>query len=558
MLLSQCFIYVFIGIYYPMRNMQRLPVIIMQKMDFNLTNLVKNHSDLAFNKIATILNDACLGLKYLHSRDPPIVHRDLTPNNILLCSHFRAKITDLGVARMLQVNGTKTMTQVPGTPDFMPPETLSDNPVYDLAVDIFALGGVILYTTTRQWPTPSSWIHFDPNTGEKSNLTELQRRQQYMDRMPSTFAGFKPLVISCLDDNPKHRPAVTKVLMEIEKVKNASNEDSSIYVYQRLITQLQKQQVQLELDQQQNIQQKNPQEEQEPDWHGDELQQIKHQEDKPLKPDPKMSIYTTYVAIYDYSPEGDEYLSFKKGDMFYILSIGEGDWWYASNESTGQEGFIPCTYVTKYRPPEPDASIYTLYVAKYDYSSENEGYLSFKKGDRFYILSMGEGDWWFASTEDTGEEGYIPCNCVIKHRPKKPDVSICTLYVAEYDYSSEIDGYLSFKKGDLFYISNTDKADWRYASTESISQEGYIPSNYVKKYNPTEPEAQKSDHLLFEAKRDYSSEGNEYLSFKKGDLMHVLSTARGYWWLARAKHSGQEGYIPNNYVVQINMLEAEE
>ena len=540
--------------------MQRLPVIIMQKMDISLTNHVKNHSDLEFNKIATILNDACLGLKYLHSRNPPIVHRDLTPNNILLCSHLRAKITDLGVARTLQVTGTnyKTMTKVPGTPDFMPPESLSDNPVYDLAVDIFAFGGVILYTTTRQWPTPSSWIRFDPNTGEKSNLTELQRRQQYMDGIPSTFVGFKPLVKSCLDDNPKNRPAVTKVLMEIESIKNTFNEDSLIYVYQRSITHLQKQQVQLEQDQQQNIQQHNPQEEQEPEWHGDVLQQIKQQEDKPLKPDSKMSIFTPYVAIYDYSAEGDEYLSFKKGDMFYILSIGEGDWWYAATERTGQEGYIPCTYITKYRSPKPDASINTLYAAKYDYSSENEGYLSFKKGDMFYILSMGEGDWWFASTEDTGEEGYIPRNCFTEHRSPKPDASICTLYIAECDYSSEIDGYLSFKKGDLFYISNTDKADWWYASTEPISQEGYIPSNCVKKHNPPKPEPEISDHLLYVAKCDYSSEGNEYLSFKKGDLIYVLSTAKGYWWLARAKHSGQEGYIPNNYVVQINTLDAEE
>ena len=548
MLLSQCYIY--IGLYYPTKNMQRLPVIILEKMDISLTNLVKNrHSDLTFNEIATILNDVCLGLQYLHSRTPPIVHRDLTPNNILLCSHLRAKITDLGVARKLLVTDTETMTQIPGTPAFMPPETLADNPFYDLAVDIFALGGVILYTTTRQWPTPSSWIHFDPNTGEKSNLTELQRRQQYMDRMPSTFVELKPLVMSCLDDNPKNRPAVTKVLIEIESLKKNSNEDLSIYhdyVHQRSITQLQTQQ---------KIQQQNLQEEQEL---GHVSQQIKQQEDDPLKPDLKMSIYTPYVAICDYSPEGNEYLSFKKGDIFHIFDTGEGDRWYASTEHTGHEGYIPRNYVTVHEPPKPDASINTLYVAKYDYSSESDEYLSFKKGDIFHIFDTGEGDRWYASTEHTGYEGYIPCNYVTKHQPPKPDVSICTLYVAQYDYSSEIDGYLSFKKGDLFYISNTDKVDWWYASTEPTGQEGYIPRNYVTKHQPPKPDPEESDCHLYAAKCDYSSEGDEYLSFKKGDLIYVLSTVEGYWWLARAEQSGQEGYIPNNCVVQVNTLDAKE
>jgi len=60
------------------------------------------------------------------------------------------------------------------------------------------------------------------------------------------------------------------------------------------------------------------------------------------------------------------------------------------------------------------------------------------------------------------------------------------------------------------------------------------------------------------AKYDYSSNEVEYLNFKKGDLLYMLNTEEGNWWFARAKHSGQEGYVPNNYVEEFNSPEAEE
>ena len=197
----------------------------MEKMQFSLRDLVEKHNDIdvSFNNTVTILNDVCSGLQYLHSRSPPIVHRDLTPNNILLCYHLRAKITDLGVARTLQITDTTKLTKAPGTQDFMPPECLVDKPVYGLPLDIFSFGGIILHITTRQWPTPAPWITFDADTGVKSTHTsELQRRQQYLDKMTGSYASFKPLVMSCLDDNPKNRPAVIEVLTEMKKVKKAS------------------------------------------------------------------------------------------------------------------------------------------------------------------------------------------------------------------------------------------------------------------------------------------------------------------------------------------------
>ena len=208
-----------IGVYYPAND--TLPIIVMEKMHDSLRGLVQKHTDvIPFSNILSILNDVGLGLQYLHSRNPPIIHRDITPNNILLCYHLRAKITDLGVAKAMRTTDSQTMTQAPGTQDFMPPESLADNPVYGLPLDVFSFGGIILYIATQQWPNPAPWICFDPDTGKKIVLTELERRQPYLNKMTGIYAILKPLAVSCLDDNPKNRPSVSQALLDIKKAKN--------------------------------------------------------------------------------------------------------------------------------------------------------------------------------------------------------------------------------------------------------------------------------------------------------------------------------------------------
>ena len=63
---------------------------------------------------------------------------------------------------------------------------------------------------------------------------------------------------------------------------------------------------------------------------------------------------------------------------------------------------------------------------------------------------------------------------------------------------------------------------------------------------------------LYVAKYDYTQKTDEDLGFKKGDLLYIIDTNEGDWWFARVKHSGHEGYIPSNFVAEVNSLEAEE
>ena len=216
-----------LGVYYPAMDQYRLPVMVMEKMQHSLRGLVENYNDIPLNVKLSILDEVCLGLRYLHSRNPPIVHRDLTPNNILLSYRLEAKITDLGVAKVVRSDNQKTMTKLPGTPDFMPPEALSIRPVYGPSLDVFSYGGVILNVTTQLWPQPTDRTQLNPDTDIWEVVSEVKRRQQYIDKITEAAADLKPLVISCLNDSPKRRPPLTEISMTIKRVKDECSQKSN-------------------------------------------------------------------------------------------------------------------------------------------------------------------------------------------------------------------------------------------------------------------------------------------------------------------------------------------
>ena len=216
-----------LGVYYPAMDQYRLPVMVLEKMQQSLRALVEMYDSIPLNVKLSILDEVCLGLRYLHSRTPPIVHRDLTPNNILLSYRLEAKISDLSVAKVVRSDNKKTMTKIPGTPDFMPPEALSKRPVYGPSLDVFSYGGVILNVTTQLWPEPSDRTQLNPDTDMWEVMSEVKRCQHYLDKMTGGATDLKPLVMSCLDDNPNKRPPVAQVSMTIKRAKDVCSQKSS-------------------------------------------------------------------------------------------------------------------------------------------------------------------------------------------------------------------------------------------------------------------------------------------------------------------------------------------
>ena len=220
----------FLGVYYPTReggaNRMRLPVMVMEMMADSLTSFVDKHEKIPVHIKYSIVHDVSLGLCYLHNHDPPIVHRDLSPNNVLLTAQHVAKISDLGVAKVIKADSRKTLTKAPGTVDFMPPEALANIPVYGPPMDVFSFAGIILHVFNQQWPRPIEAIQFDPKTRKKIALLEVERRRQYLDKMMGEAEVLRPLVEECLDDDPAVRPTIATISERIQVNKDAYMKES--------------------------------------------------------------------------------------------------------------------------------------------------------------------------------------------------------------------------------------------------------------------------------------------------------------------------------------------
>ena len=132
------------------------------------------------------------GLDYLHSHDPPIVHRDLKCDNIFVNQNQgEVKIGDLGLAAALENQRTKSVI---GTPEFMAPELYDED--YDERVDIYSFGMCIIELVTHECPY-----------SECSNPAQIYKR---------VTGGVKPEALDKIIDSDL-RSFILKCISPIEK-----------------------------------------------------------------------------------------------------------------------------------------------------------------------------------------------------------------------------------------------------------------------------------------------------------------------------------------------------
>ena len=96
----------------------------------------------------TVMLQLCDILTYLHSQTPPVIHRDLKPQNIILTDGGKVKLIDFGISRMYDETAKKD-TVFYGTQEFAPPEQYGFSQT-DQRADLFSLGVVMGYILTGQ------------------------------------------------------------------------------------------------------------------------------------------------------------------------------------------------------------------------------------------------------------------------------------------------------------------------------------------------------------------------------------------------------------------------
>ena len=217
----------FFGIYYPPGA--RVPSLVMERLHCSLTNLLEQNSLLPVQTKLSIIYDVALGLRYLHTRTPIIIHRDLSSNNVLISKAMKGKIGDLGTARLVDPTRQSQMTKAPGTVDFMPPEALAatENVNYESELDVFSFGCVMLHTLSHQWPTPSEPVVTNPVTLNMTAKSEVERRSSYFDRIEDRAGMLIPTIKSCLNNISENRTSIVQVCSQLEGLKLVDKQDSS-------------------------------------------------------------------------------------------------------------------------------------------------------------------------------------------------------------------------------------------------------------------------------------------------------------------------------------------
>ena len=198
----------------------RLPALVMERLLTSLHDLLETRLDIPLGLKHSFLYDVAQGLCYLHSRSPPLIHRDLSARNVLLNSAMTAKIGDLGMARIMPSVRAATMTKAPGASIYMPPEALEDKSRYYVTIDVFSLGVVAIFTLTQQFPENVLGQVYQDKYRKMVFRTELERREKYMQTIYGQFRGDHPLVQmieQCLQSFPQDRPAIHQVVQLLQR-----------------------------------------------------------------------------------------------------------------------------------------------------------------------------------------------------------------------------------------------------------------------------------------------------------------------------------------------------
>ena len=127
----------------------QLPVLLMERLDGSLDDLLETVPNIPLSLKRSVLEDVAKGLLYLHTHDQQIIHRDL---NVLLTSSLVAKITDFGNSRIVNLQPgqlARTLSRLPGTLVYMPPEAFSVSSHYGPSLDVFSFGHLALFTLTQ-------------------------------------------------------------------------------------------------------------------------------------------------------------------------------------------------------------------------------------------------------------------------------------------------------------------------------------------------------------------------------------------------------------------------
>ena len=185
---------------------QQSPILVTEYVPYTLASCTEQHGVLPDEISYSILHDVALGLSYLHNYTPTIVHGELSASSVLLSPNMTAKISYIGVARLLRLTPPEIryMAKTNGTGHYTPPELhlTANGQEYDTSIDVFSYGIVMVHTFTGNSPDqPTCTAKVD----RLMTTTDSSRNVRY-DEIVSKDNPLRNLILRCTSPDPQLRP----------------------------------------------------------------------------------------------------------------------------------------------------------------------------------------------------------------------------------------------------------------------------------------------------------------------------------------------------------------
>lgn len=167
-------------------------------------NISKMMGNMTEREAWKLIRDIASALAYLHAMNPPIIHQDIKPANILIGNDGYYKLSDFGVSTKVQSsmksfkNDDGNYTSA-GTISYMAPEKFSHDNRPIMANDIYSLGATVFEMLAGYLPF-----------GENGGL--IQKKGAEVPVLPGNFSSqLKKVIRECLDEEPWKRPTASKL-----------------------------------------------------------------------------------------------------------------------------------------------------------------------------------------------------------------------------------------------------------------------------------------------------------------------------------------------------------
>jgi serine/threonine protein kinase len=168
-----------------------------------LAGILADHGTMPLERVLDITLQICDALQAAHALQPPVVHRDLKPDNVMIAAEEGCdvvKVVDFGIAKAVQGQSLSATGIVIGTPAYMSPEQLFGKPV-DTRGDIYSVGCILyeLCTGRRAYPGDSpEEIAFKKTQGAPPRPSEVR---------PELPSELDAVVVKALARTPESRHA---------------------------------------------------------------------------------------------------------------------------------------------------------------------------------------------------------------------------------------------------------------------------------------------------------------------------------------------------------------